>query len=261
MLGPPWLTRKLQEYLTCRKAFALVWCRTSLIRSCCLRTVVVRHTRLPVDLLYAHGLSLQQLHLAVPLECELDLSKLPRLQRLQLGPLPTPGWAPCCQHPSLRQARLYLQHMTSGCPLTKLPRQLTSLCLAGSWQALSPEARLDIWRQLQLDEQFPSLQELEMDGRMFGQAHVGWRLPPGLRELRLHMEPDEFRVCQAAPLAALVARIVPSSTVVRVNLGSGFDQLTRLSAQQPTRQVACVRQWIEAVQQTVSPDDLPQLVI
>lgn len=238
MLCPPWLTFQLQSYLTCKKAFAAVWCRTSLIRGCSLRTLTVWRGDLPPDLLYAHPL--HSLRLAVPLTFALELSKLPHLQRLQLSALPSPGYGACREHAALRQAHVYLQH-----DLANLPRQLERLTVGGSWQ-VDPHAWGTAMRQLA--ELFPGLQELQLDGGVLCQADI--RLPSSLRELRLEMGAEEFFVTHALQLTRLVAHGIPAHVVVKVDIGGGFDRLV-LPARQSMLPIAVahhVRNWIADAQ-------------
>lgn len=246
MLCPPWLTFLLQAYLPSKKAFAAVWCRTSLIRGCCLRTLVVKHVQMPAELLYAQGAHLQRLHLAVPLTFALELDKLPHLEQLQLSALPSPDYAlACCQHPSLRQAHVYLQH-----DLAKLPRQLERLTVGGSWQVDS-----HAWGTAvrQLAELFPGLQELQLDGGVLCQESatclIG--LPSSLQELRLEMDAEEFFVTHALQLAHLVAHELQAHVVVKVDIGGGFDRLVlpaRASRLSPMTVYGQVRDWIAAAQ-------------
>jgi hypothetical protein len=225
---PPWLTLQLQPYLARRHAFAAVFCGTSLIRGCCLHHLVVRRGELPPALLYAQPL--QSLRLGVPLAFELDLGRLPHLQRLRLGPTAL-GYSECRYHPALREAHIYPQHGLAG-----LPCMLERLTVGGQWPL-----QLEALHQL-----FPHLAELELDFTLLDFYRQS--LPHSLRELRLTMDPTDFFEERTAELAWSVAWRIPRHVIIKVDIGGGFDRLV-LAARDPQRPSLAVdvdvRCWIQ----------------
>jgi hypothetical protein len=228
---PPWLTLQLQPYLARRHAFAAVFCGTSLIRGCRLHHLVVRRGELPPALLYAQPL--QSLRLGVPLAFELDLGRLPHLQRLRLGPTAL-GYSECRYHPALRKAHIYPQHGLAG-----LPHTLARLTVGGQQRRLPLQTG-------ELHKLFPHLAELELDFTLLD--FYCQPLPHSLRELRLTMDAADFFEERTAELAWAVAWHIPRHVVIKVDIGGGFDQLVLAARerQRPSPAVDVdVRRWIQ----------------